>query len=151
MDGFGRFLQVTLAVLVMMIATALAFVVLSITRSGMMTVDVREHDARFGVRFAFPAVLVQAAADAAGWCRDIERLSPVRSGAEDWHPVARVIAEELIRMPDATLVEIRNEGERVTISKKRGGLRIDFEDDDIDLRIALPARTFRRVVAAALL
>ena len=60
--------------------------------------------------------------------------------ARQWMPALRAASEELARVEDFTLVEVREPGERVTIVKRHGALVIDVVSPDETVHISLPLR-----------
>lgn len=60
--------------------------------------------------------------------------------ARQWMPVLRAASEELARVEDFTLVEVREPDEHVTIVKRHGALIIDVESADETVHISLPLR-----------
>lgn len=60
--------------------------------------------------------------------------------ARQWMPALRAAGEELARVEDFTLVEVREPGEHVTIVKRHGALIIDVESADETVHISLPLR-----------
>ena len=60
--------------------------------------------------------------------------------ARQWMPALRAASEELARVEDFTLVEVREPGEHVTIVKRHGALIIDVESADETVHISLPLR-----------
>jgi len=60
--------------------------------------------------------------------------------ARQWMPALRAASEELARVEDFTLVEVRAPGEHVTIVKRHGALVIDFVSEDETVHVSVPLR-----------
>lgn len=61
--------------------------------------------------------------------------------AREWMPAARVLCEELAKLPDTELVEVRNDRERVHVSVRDGKLYVDVDQPDQQVHVSFPLRT----------
>ena len=124
-------------------AAALAWAVHAVVTSPTIEVSVREgRGERHHVRFDVPAGLVVAAfALAPDDARDAVRAEiGTEIDLAAWAPAAAELARHLETMPDATLVEVRDGGDHVTVRKRGDDLRIRIRStngDDVD--VTLPA------------
>jgi hypothetical protein len=65
--------------------------------------------------------------------------------AREWMPTARLVARELGKLPDSTLVEVQDADEHVRVSTQDGALRIDVKDADEDVHVMVPLATIEDV------
>lgn len=65
--------------------------------------------------------------------------------ARQWMPVLHTASEELRRLPDFTLVEVKNPREHVRIEKRAGALVIDVVSQDETVHVSLPLRVVTSV------
>lgn len=133
------------------VAAAVAWAVHAVATSAPVEISVREHGgARGHVSFRLPAALVVGGA----------MLAPL--GAHDairaeigseidlarWSPAAAELARQLDTMPDATLVDVRDGGDRVLIVKRGADLTVRVRSangDEVD--VTLPASLAGDLVA----
>jgi hypothetical protein len=62
-----------------------------------------------------------------------------------WLPAIRAACKELERAPDAVLVEVIDQKEHVTITKRGGAIYIDVVDENENVHVALPLHTIHSV------
>jgi hypothetical protein len=118
-------------------------------RDGVMRVDVDEARQNGShVHLWLPAAAIP----------EVMRLVPERElhrashEAREWMPLASMVAHELGRLPDSTLVEVQDAKEHVVISTRNGALKIDVTDADEDVHIVCPLATIEDItqqIAAA--
>lgn len=65
--------------------------------------------------------------------------------AKDLLPALRIACEELARLPDTELVEVRDSREHVRIRTVEGKLEIDVESDREDVRISVPLKLVENI------
>jgi hypothetical protein len=77
-----------------------------------------------------------------------ERLGPAgaRSALAELGPLCGALSEEIGRMPNAVLVDVRDRRERVTISKVGEEIRIRVASQAERVEIDLPVGSFRRAL-----
>lgn len=134
------------------VAAAFAWAVHTVATSPSIEVQVREHGARPArISLHLPAALVVGAVALApdtvfeglygqiGGDIDLER----------WGPAASELARQLESMPDATLVEVRDGGEQVTVEKRGDELRIRVRSPDADVDVTLPVGLVGRLLVIA--
>ena len=69
-----------------------------------------------------------------------ERLRHHLEKARPWLPTIRVASQELARLPDTELVEVKDRKEHVRISTRGGKLMIDVDSDDENVHVSFPLR-----------
>lgn len=133
------------------VATAAYAFYAIVLRPGAIYVNVREgghHGSRVNVRV--PASFANAGIRLAGFAarhgdwscvHHDEHLAFAHSEADEWRPFVRAVADELDRMPDATLVEIDSWDDRVRILKRNGGLVIEVQGGRDHVRVTVPPST----------
>jgi len=104
-------------------------------REGVMRVDVDEYrDNGQHVHLWMPAAAVPM----------VMHLVPERymheaaRDAREWMPVARAVAHELGKLPDSTLVEVRDGAQHVSISTQNGAIKIDVTDPEETVHVVCP-------------
>ncbi|MFQ5778918.1 MAG: hypothetical protein ACE5IP_13010 [Terriglobia bacterium] len=101
------------------------------------TVTVRVHEKKPGGTNLF--IPVPAALVPVGLKFIPERkLQRVSERVGPWLPAIRVLAEELARTPDATLVEVKSRREHVRVVKRGPKLIIDVESEDESIHVSFP-------------
>jgi hypothetical protein len=113
-------------------------------RDGVMRVDVDEHRADGQhVHLWMPAAAVPM----------VMHVVPARymehagREAREYMPVARAVAHELGKLPDSTLVEVRDGAEHVLISTQNGAIRIDVTDPEETVHVVCPLATIEDITA----
>lgn len=109
---------------------------------GVIRISVDKHGANGEhVHLFVPAALVPVAV----------RLAP-RHALEDaareagpWLPTIRRLAEELRKLPDAELVEVRDAEQYVRIRTQGGKLLVDVESPDETVHVACPLETIEHI------
>lgn len=65
--------------------------------------------------------------------------------ARQWMPAVELASEELRRLPDFTLVEVKNPREHVRIEKRDGALLIDVVSPEETVHVSVPLRVVNSV------
>ncbi len=111
---------------------------------GVIIVDVREGGTD-GARVCVPVPLALAQI-ALPFVPDHARRVDLAE-AEPWLPIAASMIDELKRLPDFTLAEVREADSHVLVRKEGGDLLIEVDDGpDERVRCRLPLRTARSVL-----
>jgi hypothetical protein len=114
-------------------------------REGVMRVDVDEF--RSGgdhVHLWLPAAAVPM----------VVRLMPDKcmrdaaNNAREWMPVAQAVAHELGKLPDSTLLEVRDGEQHVMVSTQNGAIKIDVTDPRESVHVLCPLATIEDVTGA---
>jgi hypothetical protein len=81
-------------------------------------------------------------------CPIPERFGPdgIDSTLQGLEPLLRAMADEIDRMPDAVLVDVRDGGERVRIAKHGEEIHVRVISVGERVEIDLPVRSFRRAL-----
>jgi hypothetical protein len=74
-----------------------------------------------------------------------EKLREVSAQARPWLPAIQAASEELDRLPDSDLVEVRDAREHVRITKRGRVLVIDVESPGETVHVSLPLKTVNRL------
>jgi hypothetical protein len=74
-------------------------------------------------------------------------LAKASRQAREFMPVARLVAHELGRLPDSTLVEVQDGKEHVRVSTHYGAIQIDVTDPDEDVHVKCPLATIEDITA----
>ena len=102
-------------------------------------IGVRIHEKKpdgTNVRLYVPAILVPAAMTFV----PEQELEQAMRQAKEFLPALRIAAEELERIPDGPLVEVRSPREHVSIVKRGGSLVVDVENADETVHVTLPLK-----------
>jgi hypothetical protein len=109
---------------------------------GVIRVDVDEYrEGGSHVHLWAPAAVVPTALHFVPQ-REVDRAM---REAREWMPTARLVARELGKLPDSTLVEVQDADEHVRVSTQDGALRIDVKDADEDVHVMVPLATIEDV------
>lgn len=124
------------------VAAAVAWTVHAVATSPPIEISVREHGGAKGhVSLRLPAALVVGGAMLAP--RGAHDAIRAEIGGEidlaRWGPAAAELAHQLDTMPDATLVDVRDGGDRVLIVKRGADLTVRVRSPDGDVDVTLPA------------
>lgn len=124
------------------VGTAVAWAVHAVATSPSIEVEVREHGhSPGGVSLRFPSALLVGASFLAP--DDARRALRAELGGEaeraHWAPAVDELARQLESIPDATLVEVRDGSEHVTVEKLGDDLRIRVRSPEADVDVTLPA------------
>jgi hypothetical protein len=105
--------------------------------AGIITVRVTEkkEDGK-NIHLFVPAILVPMGVKLAPE-RELER---VMHRAREFMPAMRIAAEELERIPDGLLVEVKNPREYVHIEKRGGSLVVDVDNDRESVHVSVPLK-----------
>jgi hypothetical protein len=143
-------------------AAAVAFLVLGwATIIGLMlsvggVATVQLHERSEGIRFYLPVpmAVVSATAATAGFLSPVHADDLVEIDGDfdlgEWEPFVDAIFEGLEECPDVTFVEVQDHGDHVKVVKKGSKIRVEVENPDVSLNIAVPIRPIRRTVTALL-
>ncbi len=74
-----------------------------------------------------------------------QKLRQVTAQARPWLPAIKVTSQELARLPDSDLVEVRDAEQHVSISKHRALLVIDVQSPHESVHVSVPLRTVNRL------
>jgi len=91
-----------------------------------------------------PAMLAPIAAA----CIPERHLHQVREQIQPFLPAIRIAAYELNKLPDVDLVEVRDIGEHVRISKVGGGLKIEVQSPEEHVDVWIPLRAAYETAAS---
>lgn len=83
-----------------------------------------------------PAVLAPIAAEVI----PERHLHEVREQAAPYLPMVRAAIQELSKLPDSTLVEVKDAHDHVLITKAGGGLKIEVESPEEHVNVWVPLR-----------
>ena len=109
---------------------------------GMVRVSVDEHRANGDhVHLIVPAALIPVAMKFA----PRHAMANAARQAGPWLPTVQRIAEELRKLPDAELVEVRDADEHVVIHTQNGKLLVDVESPDETVHVACPLSTIEHI------
>ena len=107
----------------------------SVAATGVVVVDVKE--ARGGHHIVVPVPLALAQVAAAFVPLDKTRVHLPRE-AEQYMPVARQVLEALASAEDGELVRVEEPGQKVSIRKEGGVLRINVDDGEEHVKVQVP-------------
>jgi len=131
---------------------ATAYAAHSLATHPWVEVRITEHDGeRETVRVSIPMAVAGTAVAVAPYLMPEDARRDVEDGLaeyEEWAPVARELADQLERMPDATLVEVEGGPETVRVSKRGGDLLVEVRAADADVDVTVPVRLVRDAVHA---
>jgi hypothetical protein len=110
--------------------------------AGMIGVRVHEKkpDGK-DVRIYVPAILVPLGVKIA----PEQQLERAMRRAKEFLPAMRIAAEELERIPDGLLVEVKSPREYVHIEKRDGALVVDVDNDRETVHVSVPLKMVRNV------
>lgn len=153
--GRGRILLVlfgTATVLFVGLVGATAYAAHSLATQPWVDVRVTERDGdERTIRVSFPMAVAGAALAVAPHLMPADARREMEAGLGDyaeWAPLARELADELERMPDATLVEVEGGPETVRISKRGDDLVVEIRSAEADVDVAVPVALVHATVAA---
>ena len=108
--------------------------------AGIITVRVTEKkDDGKNIHMFVPAILVPIGVKLAPE-RQLERAM---HRAREFMPAMRIAAEELERIPDGVLVEVKSPREYVHIEKRGGSLVVDVDNDRESVHVSVPLKVVR--------
>ena len=73
-------------------------------------------------------------------------LSHAAAEIKPWLPTIRAALEQLRDTDDVTLVEVREPGEHVRVSKEGGSIVVDVEDQDDTVHVSTPIRAISSTI-----
>lgn len=111
---------------------------------GVMTVQVQDRNEGFNLYLPVPVAVVDAAMATGGLVLPSERLLDIDVDLGEWEPMVRGIVEALDDCPDVTLVEVQDGSAHVRVYKEHGVLKVDVDEDDVRVRVAVPTRAIER-------
>ena len=71
---------------------------------------------------------------------------PIVPDMSEHRDFLRLVAEQLRQLPDATFIEAKDDGERVTISRRGGHFIIDVDSTDDRVHVSLPVEATARLL-----
>lgn len=103
--------------------------------AGSIQIQVREkHEGGENINLIIPAAIIPVGL---AFAPD-EKLAEVSERMQEILPILKAAAEELEKIPDGVLVEVRNHNEHVLIEKRGGALVIDVDTDSEEVHISFP-------------
>ncbi len=105
-----------------------------------VSVDKREPGGRH-LHLIVPAALLPAGM----YLVPDQQLRAATAGMRPWLPAVRIASEQLARLPDAELVEVRQPGQHVHIAKRGALLVVDVESLRETVHISFPLKTTSQV------
>lgn len=123
----------------------LTYSIYSATRSaGFIYVEVDPKGFQPPMYVPFPAIFVNGIADAVSFdgidCHDCE--------LREWRPAVRAALQEFERYPDIVLVDVHNRDDHVRVRKAGRQLIVEVDNHEVDVRIAIPHTTVRKLANA---
>lgn len=118
---------------------------------GVATVSVVEHQENVRVHLPVPMALVHAAAATTEvfFLDEILDEVEIETGGRfsEIGPQLVEMLDVLEDVPNGTvLVDVRDDEERVRVSKERGKFRVVVESPEISVKVSVPARSVRKIV-----
>lgn len=140
---FLRFVAIALIVLM----TPIFALATAVATTGTVTVSVHERGPD-GVRLYIPvpALLLDAAVALAPLVIPAEELADVRREIAPYRDALEAFAKELEDMPPGVLVDVRDHGEHVRVTKTWRSFQVDVDSPDTDVHVTVPARMVSRVL-----
>ena len=119
----------------------------AVAATGTVTVSVHDRGAD-GVRLYLPvpALLVDLALFAAPRLAPADALAEARREIEPYRDGLAVLAEEIENCPSGVLVDVYTGDEHIRVVKGWRSFEVTVDSDDIDVRVAVPARLAGRVL-----
>lgn len=122
------------AVLVLALATA-GTAGAVVYNAGAIQIQVREkHEGGENINLIIPAAIIPIGL---AFAPD-EELAQVSERMQEVLPILKAAAEELGKIPDGVLVEVRTHDEHVLIEKRGGSLVIDVDTDSEEVHVSFP-------------
>lgn len=115
---------------------------------GVMSVRVHEAEQGLDLYVPVPMVIVDGAVATASHVMPNEDWLEMQADLDlgEWAPLVREVLKALDDCPDAVLVEVIDGNERVRVTKEGRYLKVDVDQDDVDVRVSIPTRSVRRTV-----
>ncbi len=147
MTRFQRALVViTLALLAIPLLSSIA-IAGAVAHSGLIRVEIEERSADgLNLFVPVPALLVEVALAVVPVVLADDELDRIRRDAAPWAPALLKAAEAFEAIPDATLIEVRDGSEQVSVRKTGNRLEIEIDEPDLHVEVTLPVRTLRRSI-----
>jgi hypothetical protein len=111
---------------------------------GVMTVQVQDRSDGVNLYLPLPVAMVDAAVAAGGLVLFDESRLELDVDLREWEPMVQALVEALDDCPDATLVEVRDGTQHIKVYKQRGILKIEVDEEDVRVRVAVPTRAVER-------
>lgn len=147
-----RFLLITAAAVVFLILGWATIITLVLTVGGVATVDLHERAEGVRIFVPVPMALVSATAATAGFLSPVgsDQLIEIDGNLDlaEWEPFVDALLEGLEECPDVTFVEVFDRGDHVKVAKRGGKIRVEVQDPEISLSVAVPIRPVRRTVTS---
>lgn len=103
--------------------------------AGSIQIQVREkHEGGENINLIIPAAIIPIGL---AFAPD-EELAEVSGRMQEVLPILKAAAEELGKIPDGVLVEVRTRDEHVLIEKRGGSLVIDVDTDSEEVHVSFP-------------
>ncbi len=137
-----RFWKIVGLTLLGLFATVVLAVVVAYS-AGTVDVSVREKKADgTRIHLFLPAMLITEGVRFV----PADEISRAAADLRPWLPAIRAATKELARCPDATLVDVQNREEKVTIIKRGNSIVVDVDDAENTVHISLPLKVVAAMV-----
>ncbi len=147
-----RFLIVAAAAIAFVVIAWTAIIAVILTVGGVATVQLHERSEGVRLFVPVPMALISATAATAGFLAPLEADELVEISGDvdlgEWEPFIDALFEGLEESPDVIFVEVVDHGDLVRVAKKGGKIRVEVEDPDLSLRVAVPIRPIRRTITS---
>jgi hypothetical protein len=112
-------------------------------QDGVISVNVREkHPGGHHIYFVAPGALIPWGIKLAA----ARHMQPEGEDAREWMPLARAAIEALERSPDCVFVQVDSAEEHARIEKSGRRLRIDVDDPNDEVHLAVPLGAVRHAL-----
>ena len=153
MSRATRAIAIVLGAIAVLVLGSGIIVAGTVATSGLVTVSVHETGPDgIDLYIPVPAGLVEGVLALAPIVLEMvddhhvdHELDRVREELNALMPAIEAALAELEEMPNATLVEVVSDREYVRVSKVRGAIEVQVEEEDVRVRIAVPTRVFRAI------
>lgn len=139
-SGVRLFLAVVVSIVVIGAATV-SVVAAAIYHAGSVEVEVVESGGD-RISLSVPTTLVVAAVQLV----PDDLIQEAAGEMEPWWPVVHEASRELVRCPDAVLVQVDGPDESVRVAKRGGELVVDVRDGGDRVHVVVPVRTISAVL-----
>ena len=109
-----------------------------------MTVQVQDRNEGIHLYLPLPVAAVDAAVATSGFVLDREDIVELQMDLGEWQPMLEAVVEALDDCPDVTFVEVEDDMTHVRVYKERGVLKVEVDDEDVRVRVAIPTRAVER-------
>lgn len=139
------FIAIFVAVAVMFTSTGVAAAVY-VAATGIVTIEVDGHGDDPDIFLPVPAALVGLGLSIADVAMPPEAKAEMRRGVAEARPILEAVSRGLSEMPDATLVHVETDKERVSITKRGGNFEIHVDAEKGErVRISVPVGVIDQV------